>query len=91
MESGRDHAGSIARIHYDAVVGKPGTINKYPYAQGWVVKIKPANWSADAATLKIGAKALAAFEAKMQTDGFRAASHTAAAESGSPPLAREGA
>jgi len=64
-------AGEVVAIN-DAVAGKPGTINKDPYAQGWVVKIKPANWDADAATLKTGAKALAAFEAKMQADGFKA-------------------
>ena len=43
-------AGEVVAID-DAVTGKPGTINKDPYAQGWVVKIKPANWDADAATL----------------------------------------
>jgi len=36
------------------------------------VKIKPANRDAHAATLNTGAKALAAFEAKMQADGFKA-------------------
>ena len=42
--------GEVVAIN-DAVAGKPGTINKDPYAQGWVVTIKPANWDADAATL----------------------------------------
>ncbi len=63
-------AGEVVATN-DAVAGKPGTINKDPYAQGWVVKIKPANWDADAATLKSGADALAAFEAKMQADSFK--------------------
>ncbi len=63
-------AGEVVATN-DAVAGKPGTINKDPYTQGWVVKIKPANWDADSATLKSGAAALAAFEAKMQADGFK--------------------
>ena len=44
---------------------------KTPDVQGWVVKIKPVNQDADAATLKSGASALAAFETKMQADGFK--------------------
>ena len=55
----------------DVVSAKPGTINKDPYTQGWVVKVKPANWDADAASLKSGAAAMEAFEAKMQADGFK--------------------
>src|SRR3990172_7835537 len=51
-----------------AVTAKPGTINQDPYAQSWVVKVKPANWDADIASLKTGAGAMAAFGAKMQAD-----------------------
>lgn len=63
-------AGEVVAVN-DAVAAKPGTINKDPYAQGWIVKVKPANWDADAASLKTGGAALAAFENKMQADGFK--------------------
>jgi glycine cleavage system H protein len=63
-------AGEVVAVN-EAVSAKPGTINKDPYAQGWVVKVKPTNWAADAASLKTGAAAMAAFEAKMQADGFK--------------------
>jgi glycine cleavage system H protein len=63
-------AGEIVAIN-DAVQGKPATINQDPYGQGWVVKLKPVNFDADATTLKTGADAIAAFEAKMAADNFK--------------------
>ena len=63
-------AGEVLVVN-EVVASKPGTINKDPYVQGWVVKIKPSNWDADAATLKTGAAAMAAFEAKMRADNFK--------------------
>jgi glycine cleavage system H protein len=62
--------GEVVAVN-DAVAARPGIINKDPYTQGWIVKLKPVNWDADAAALKTGADALAAFEAKMQADGFK--------------------
>ena len=63
-------AGEVVAVN-EAVTAKPGTINRDPYTQGWVVKVKPANWDADIASLKTGAAAMASFEAKMQADGFK--------------------
>ena len=48
----------------------PKTINADPYGNGWLVKLKPANWDTDAAALVTGAAATQAFEAKMTADGF---------------------
>ena len=53
-----------------AVTSKPATINADPYGDGWMVKIKPSNWDADSALLVTGAAAAAAFEAKMNAEGF---------------------
>jgi glycine cleavage system H protein len=61
--------GEVTAVN-DAVQAKPGLINQDPYGQGWLVKIKPDNWDADAGDLKSGADALAAFEAKMSAEGF---------------------
>lgn len=55
----------------EAVTAKPGLINKDPYGEGWVVRIKPTDWNADSTTLKTGQGALEAFEAKMQAEGFK--------------------
>jgi glycine cleavage system H protein len=63
-------AGEVVAVN-DAVSATPGLINKDPYGEGWIVKLKPSNWDADVATLKTGADAAQAFEAKMDADGFK--------------------
>jgi len=62
--------GEVTKIN-DAVSAKPGLINKDPYGEGWVVKMKPTNWDGESGSLKTGADALKAFEAKMQAEGFK--------------------
>ena len=54
----------------DKVAANPGLINEDPYGEGWLVKLSPEDWDGDSASLKTGADALAAFEAKMEADGF---------------------
>ena len=61
--------GDVAAIN-DKVAANPGLINEDPYGEGWLVKLTPENFDGDAASLKTGADALAAFEAKMEADGF---------------------
>ena len=54
----------------EAVAGNPGLINKDPYGDGWLVKIKPDDWDGESGDLKTGQDALSGFEAKMEADGF---------------------
>ena len=61
--------GEIVTIN-DIVAANPGLINEDPYGEGWLAKIKPEDWDRDTDDLKTGAEALAAFEAKMEADGF---------------------
>lgn len=61
--------GDVLAIN-DAVTAKPGLINEDPYGEGWLVKVKPDDWDGESGDLKTGADALAAFEAKMEADGF---------------------
>lgn len=63
-------AGEVVAVN-EAVSAKPSLINKDPYGEGWIVKLKPSNWDEDSKGLKTGQEALAAFEAKMQADGFK--------------------
>ncbi|MCG5499574.1 glycine cleavage system protein GcvH [Ectothiorhodospira lacustris] len=63
-------SGEVVAVN-DAVSASPGLINQDPYGEGWLVKIKPADWDGDAVDLKTGADALAAFQAKMDADGFK--------------------
>jgi len=62
-------AGEVVAVN-DAVSANPGLINEDPYGEGWLVKIQPSDWDADSAGLVSGADAIAAFEAKMEADGF---------------------
>lgn len=62
-------AGDISAVN-DAVQSNPGLINEDPYDRGWLVRIQPTDWDGDAADLKTGADAVAAFEAKMDAEGF---------------------
>lgn len=62
-------AGDVTEIN-DKVSANPGLINDDPYGDGWLVKIKPAAWEAESGALATGADALAAFETKMEADGF---------------------
>jgi glycine cleavage system H protein len=61
--------GEVTAIN-DAVSAKPGTINKDPYGEGWLVKLKPSNLDTEIAALVTGAAIAPAFEAKMNADGF---------------------
>jgi glycine cleavage system H protein len=62
-------AGEVVAVNA-AAAASPKSINADPYGNGWLVKIKPANWDADAGALVTGAAAMSAFEAKMASDGF---------------------
>ena len=63
-------SGEVTAVN-EAVAGKPGLINKDPYGQGWVIKMKPSSWDSESGSLKTGADALKAFEGKMQAEGFK--------------------
>jgi len=62
-------AGEVVAIN-DAIGAKPSTINADPYGSGWMVRLKPANWDGDSAALVTGGAIVAAFEAKMNAEGF---------------------
>jgi len=62
-------SGEVVAIN-DAVSASPKSINADPYGNGWLVKIKPANWDAEVAGLVTGAAVAPGFEQKMAADGF---------------------
>lgn len=49
---------------------QPEKINDDPYGDGWLVVIRPFNWTEDSASLLTGAVALDAFADKMDYEGF---------------------
>ncbi|HSE01423.1 MAG TPA: hypothetical protein VLB72_11885, partial [Burkholderiales bacterium] len=52
------------------LVGKPSLANEDPYVAGWMVILKPKDWSAVKPNLIAGAQVAAKYEAKMAADGF---------------------
>ncbi len=62
--------GSVVSVN-EAVANSPGLINKDPYGEGWVVKMKPSDWDGESKSLKTGGDAAKAFDAKMESEGFK--------------------
>jgi glycine cleavage system H protein len=62
-------SGEVVAIN-DALTSAPKGINADPYGGGWLVKLKPANWDAESASLVTGAAVAPAFQTKMDADGF---------------------
>ncbi|MEJ2626863.1 MAG: glycine cleavage system protein H [Pseudolabrys sp.] len=54
----------------DTLTGNPKLANAEPYGEGWMVKVKPADWAAAKATLTPGADVAGPYEAKMTADNF---------------------
>jgi len=62
-------SGTITAVN-DGVSVAPELINREPYSGGWLCRIRPDDWGRESADLKTGADAIAAFNAKMEADGF---------------------
>ncbi|MFN7086416.1 MAG: glycine cleavage system protein H [Burkholderiales bacterium] len=62
-------SGEVVAVN-EALSASPGTINSDPYGAGWMVRMKPSDWDAEAGALLTGSAAAAAFEAKMNAEGF---------------------
>jgi glycine cleavage system H protein len=54
----------------DGVVADPKLANRDPYGAGWLIKLRPADWTAAKPGLTPGASVAAPYEAKMTADGF---------------------
>lgn len=62
-------AGEIIAVN-EAAVASPSMINADPYGAGWLLRIRPLDWQREAGSLLSGEAAAAAYEAKMQNEGF---------------------
>ena len=61
--------GEVVEVN-QAVLDDPALLNQDPYGQGWIVRIRPDNWSEESASLLTGEDAMTAMEARMEADGF---------------------
>ena len=62
-------AGEIAAVN-EAVVATPDLANADPYGAGWLLALKPENWSEAKGRLTPGSAVAGPYEAKMAADGF---------------------
>ncbi len=54
----------------DALVADPKLANAEPYGNGWLLRVKPADWAAARSSLTPGTAVAAPYEAKMTADSF---------------------
>jgi glycine cleavage system H protein len=54
----------------DAVAADPTLANSDPYGAGWLVKLRPGDWTGARAKLTPGSTVAAPFDAKMTADNF---------------------
>jgi glycine cleavage system H protein len=53
--------GEIVAVN-EAMKTKPSLINSDPYGEGWFVKVKPADWAGESASLATGEAGVAAYQ-----------------------------
>ena len=57
--------GEIVAVN-EAMKAKPSLINSDPYGEGWFVKVKPADWTGESASLATGETGVAAYQKFME-------------------------
>jgi glycine cleavage system H protein len=62
-------SGQVVAVN-EALDAQPGLANDDPYGAGWMVRMRPSDWGEEVSTLLTGDAATAAFEAKMEAEGF---------------------
>ena len=61
--------GEIVEVN-EALVTSPSTINADPYGAGWVARIRPDDWDAEAGDLVTGAEGIEAYRQFLDTEGI---------------------
>ncbi|MHB1838048.1 MAG: glycine cleavage system protein GcvH [Solirubrobacteraceae bacterium] len=61
--------GEIVAVN-ETLATDPATVNRDPYADGWIAKLRPADWDADSADLVTGPEGVAAYQAFLEREGI---------------------
>ncbi len=61
--------GEIAEVNQD-LTASPGLLNSDPYGAGWVAKLRPDDWDADAADLVSGPDGVEAYRRFLDAEGI---------------------
>lgn len=61
--------GEIVAVN-EAVRAKPALINEDPYGEGWFVRVRPDDWTAESAVLVTGEEGVAAYQKFLEEQGI---------------------
>lgn len=61
--------GEIAEVN-ENLRATPGLVNSAPYGDGWVARLRPDNWDADAADLVTGPEGVEAYRRFLDAEGI---------------------
>lgn len=61
--------GEVVEVN-EALKGDPGLLNRDPYGEGWIAKLRPDNWDGDSGDLVTGADGVAAYQAFLESEGI---------------------
>ena len=61
--------GEIVAVN-EALAGDPGLLNRDPYGAGWIAKLRPDDWDADATDLVTGPEGVAAYQEFLEREGI---------------------
>ncbi len=62
-------SGEIVEVN-QAAIDRPSLVNEDPYVAGWIAKLRPIDWDADAADLATGASGVEAYGAFLDDAGI---------------------
>jgi glycine cleavage system H protein len=60
-------SGEIVEVN-EALTSDPGLVNRDPYGEGWIAKLRPNDWNAEAADLVTGPEGIAAYQAFLEQE-----------------------
>ncbi|ATY85637.1 glycine cleavage system protein H [Kyrpidia spormannii] len=63
-------AGKVIAIN-EQIKGQPDLVNTDPYGAGWLIRVEPADWSADSQNLATGADGVAEYRKKLEAEGIK--------------------
>ncbi len=61
--------GEIVAVN-EALTSDPGLLNRDPYGEGWIARLRPDDWDAESADLVTGADGVAAYQAFLEREGI---------------------
>ncbi|MDA8068495.1 MAG: glycine cleavage system protein H, partial [Actinomycetota bacterium] len=61
--------GEIVEVN-EALTRDPGLLNRDPYGEGWIARLKAEDWAADASGLVTGAAGVDAYRAFLEQQGI---------------------